>query len=82
MPREIDKKAIYIGSSLDDLIKLGNIIISDKLTAGHIEREMSLLKCQANDLWQTDEERAYIFLTKYFNYYQIWKKMTSKHYRV
>ncbi|VDP53990.1 unnamed protein product [Schistosoma mattheei] len=72
----MNKKQLYLAHSVDELKKLSKINIRSTVPAV-LQREMSLLKCQANEVWEHDEERAYVLFMKYFEYYDKLKRLTG-----
>ncbi|CAH8481582.1 unnamed protein product [Schistosoma guineensis] len=72
----MNKKQLYLAHSVDELKKLSKINIKSTVPAV-LQREMSLLKCQANEVWEHDEERAYVLFMKYFEYYDKLKRLTG-----
>ncbi|CAH8828341.1 unnamed protein product [Trichobilharzia szidati] len=73
----MNKKKLYLATSLEELKKLSKINIRSSAPEV-LKREMSLIKCQANEVWEHDEERAYVLFMKYFEYYDKLRQITGK----
>ncbi|CAH8468057.1 unnamed protein product [Heterobilharzia americana] len=73
----MNKKELYLATSMEELKKLSVVNIQSSAPEV-LKREMSLIKCQANEVWEHDEERAYVLFMKYFDYYDKLKQLTNK----
>ncbi|CAH8294680.1 unnamed protein product, partial [Schistosoma turkestanicum] len=72
----MSKKKLYVAHSMEELKKLSKINIKSNVPSV-LQREMSLLRCRANEVWEHDEERAYVLFMKYFEYYEKLKRVTG-----
>ncbi|KAH8850106.1 Ubiquitin carboxyl-terminal hydrolase 8 [Schistosoma japonicum] len=70
----MNKKPLYLATSMEELKKLAKINIRSSVPL-ELQRDMSLIKCQANEVWEEDEERAYVLFLKYFEYYEKLKQL-------